>query len=68
MLVAVQVSALGLYLPPVLTAALPSDPPQTTISLPVQTAVWNSRAEGAFVVLVAVHVSVFGLYLPPVLK
>ena len=43
-------------------------PPQTIISLPVQTAVWKSRAEGALVVLVAVQLSVLGLYLPPVLK
>jgi hypothetical protein len=34
-LVAVQVSVLGLYLPPVLKEL----PPQTIISLPVQTAV-----------------------------
>ena len=38
-LVAVQLSVLGLYLPPVLKRLLPSHPPQTIISLPVQTAV-----------------------------
>ena len=39
-LVAVQVSVLGLYLPPVFkTSELWSYPPQTIISLPVQTAV-----------------------------
>ena len=39
-LVAVQLSVLGLYLPPVLKLLpLPSHPPQTIISLPVQTAV-----------------------------
>ena len=37
-LVAVQLSVLGLYLPPV-SKILPSYPPQTIISLPVQTAV-----------------------------
>ena len=39
-LVAVQLSVLGLYLPPVLMGAkLWSHPPHTIISLPVQTAV-----------------------------
>jgi hypothetical protein len=38
-LVAVQVSVLGLYLPPVFTKVLPSNPPHTIISLPVHTAV-----------------------------
>ena len=37
-LVAVQLSVLGLYLPPVFSQAVPC-PPQTIISLPVQTAV-----------------------------
>ena len=44
------------------------DPPQTIISLPVHTAVWDSRPTGALVVLVAVQLSVLGLYLPPVFK
>ena len=38
-LVAVQLSVLGLYLPPVLKKLKSSYPPQTVISLPVQTAV-----------------------------
>ena len=38
-LVAVQLSVLGLYLPPVLKLTKPSVPPQTIISLPVHTAV-----------------------------
>jgi len=38
-LVAVQLSVLGLYLPPVLKTLLLSPPPQTIISLPVHTAV-----------------------------
>src|SRR5205807_404239 len=67
-LVAVQLSVLGLYLPPVLKALSPANPPQMIISLPVQTAVCHSRAVGALVVLVAVHVSVVGLYRPPVFK
>jgi hypothetical protein len=37
-LVAVQLSVPGLYLPPVFKS-LPLDPPQTIISLPVHTAV-----------------------------
>ena len=66
MLVAVQLSMLGLYLPPVFNG-LPLFPPQTIISLSVQTAVWSNRAAGAFAVLMGgVHVSVVGLYPPPV--
>jgi hypothetical protein len=38
------------------------------ISSPVHTAVWETRATGALVMLVAVQLSVLGLYLPPVLK
>ena len=38
MLVAVQLSVVGLYLPPVFKS-VPANPPQTIISLPVQTAV-----------------------------
>jgi hypothetical protein len=38
------------------------------ISLPVQTAVWLSRADGALLVLVTVQLSVAGLYLPPVFR
>ena len=57
MLVAVQLSVLGLYLPPVLKTLALSVPPQTIISLPVHTAVCPYRASGAPVVLVGVHVS-----------
>jgi hypothetical protein len=63
-LVAVQLSELGLYLPPVVKR-LPSYPPQTIISLPIHTAVCRDRAVEALVLLVTVHVSVPGLYLPP---
>ena len=66
MLEAVQLSVLGLYLPPVLGGGKPNIPPQTIISLPDQTAVCCVRASGALVVLVAVQLSVLGLYLPPV--
>ena len=69
MLVAVQLSVLGLYLPPVFKWLGPLvSPPQTIISLPVQTAVCKFRPPGALVVLVAVQLSVLGLYLPPVFK
>src|SRR4029077_18784637 len=66
MLVAVQLFMPGLYLPPVLTAEkLSSRPPQTTISVPVHTAVWSVRAVGAPELFVNVQVSVAGSYLPP---
>jgi hypothetical protein len=55
-LVAVQLSVLGLYLPPVFEK-VPSYPPQTIISLPVHTAVCSTRAVGLPVRLVGVHVS-----------
>ena len=64
--VAVQLSLLGLYLPPVFRRGPFPVPPQTIISLPVHTAVWKIRPSGAFVVLVAVQLLVMGLYLPPV--
>ena len=74
MLLAPSVVAVGVgvgldspqYLPPVFNTLPDPKPPQTIISLPVQTAVWLFRARGALVVLVGVHVSVLGLYLPPV--
>src|SRR5205085_633820 len=56
------------YLPPVSTGVPPNSPPQTSISLPVQTAVCRDRPEGAFVVLIATQLFVLGLYLPPVFK
>src|SRR5215470_19207803 len=59
--VAVQLSALALYLPPVFKSVLLPTPPQTIISLPVQTAVWALRSSGTFVLLVAVQVSMMGL-------
>jgi hypothetical protein len=43
-------------------------PPQTIISLPFHTALWDSRGEGALAVLVAIQLSAVGLYLPPVLQ
>jgi len=69
MVVAIQVSVSGLYLPPV-SKELPLTltRPQTIISLPVQTAVCRLRGTGALVVLVAVQLSVLGLYLPLVFK
>ena len=57
------------YFPPVLKKVFtPTDPPQTIISLSVQTATCDSRAAGALVVLVGVQLSVLGSYLPPVLN
>jgi hypothetical protein len=58
--VGVEPGAAAQYLPPVFRAPLASYPPQTIISLPVQTAVWDSRAAGALVVLVASQVLVLG--------
>src|SRR5205807_7989651 len=55
------------YLPPVFTHREPS-PPQTIISLPVQTDVGYPRPSGTLKVLVAVQLSVPGMYRPPVLK
>jgi hypothetical protein len=56
-LVAVQVSNVGLYLPPVFRPPLRFPPPHIIISLPVHTAVRVSRASGALTVVVAVQVS-----------
>jgi hypothetical protein len=68
-LVAIQLLVPGLYLPPVLKMLkLSSNPPQTIISLPVQTAVCPARTEGALVIVVAVQVFAPGLYLPPVFR
>jgi hypothetical protein len=67
-LVAVQLSVSGLYFPPVFKKLRVSVPPQTIISVPVQTAVCWYRPVGAFVMVVAVQLSVAGLYLPPVFE
>jgi hypothetical protein len=56
-----------LYRPPVFNK-LGFCPPQTIISLPVQTAVCEMRPAGALASLVAVQLSVLGSYLLPVLK
>ena len=63
-LVAIQLSVIGLYLPP----SLLPPPPHTINSVPVQTPVRFPAGSGAFVVLVAVQLSVVGLYFPPVFK
>src|SRR6266478_1451585 len=68
-LVAVQLSVMGSYLPPLLKwVPPPFQPPQMIISLPVHTAVWKVRASGAFTVVVGDQLFVFGLYLPPLFK
>ena len=57
----------GLYRPPVLKkSVLPSDPPQTIISLPVHTAECEYLAVGGLGALIKFQVSVSGLYLAPV--
>ena len=65
---AVQLSVLGLYLPPVLkqTVAIDSAPDDHFTAGPHCRV--THRAAGALVVLVAVQLSVLGLYLPPVFK
>jgi len=69
MLVAVHEFVPGLYRPPVFNGTVfARSPPQTIISLPVQTAVGNCRRSGALAVLVAVQEFVLGLYLPPLLE
>ena len=68
MLVNVQPSMPGSYLAPVFKSSKRSFPPQTIISLPVQTAVCDPRGGGGLIVLVAVQLSVPGVYLPPLLK
>src|SRR5437879_8259781 len=71
MLVAVQLSVLGSYSPPVFNSWKPLSskyPPQTIISLPVHTAVCSARAEGALVILVAIQLFAAGRYSPPVFK
>src|SRR6516162_2083925 len=67
-LVAVQLSVPGSYLPPVFKLQLRPHPtpPQMIISLPVHTAECLARATGALVMLVGVQLSLIGLYLPPV--
>jgi len=54
--IAVQESVTGSYLPPVLRPVVPSDvPPHTSISVPVQTELCEALAEGAPTVEVAVQ-------------
>ena len=63
-LVAIQLFAAGRYSPPVFKKirlfGMSKYPPQTIMSLPVQTAVWLSRPSGALVVVVAVQLSESG--------
>jgi hypothetical protein len=66
--VAVQLFVLGLYLPPVFNGIKSLSPPHTIISVPLHTAVWNSRSAGTLTVLVGVQLFVVGLYRPPVFK
>ncbi len=71
MLVAVQLSVPGLYLPPLfsgLEQLILVNPPQTIISLSVHTAVCDPLVSGTLVVLVGVQLSLPGSYLAPVAK
>jgi hypothetical protein len=69
MLIGIQLSPVGLYLPPVLQSLnVESTPPQTIISLPVHTALCAARPSTSLGTAVAVQLSVSGLYLPPVFK
>ena len=54
-LVAVQLSGPGLYLPPVLKILGGFHPPQTIISKPVHTAEFWNRPVGTLFMLVAFH-------------
>ena len=67
-LVAVQLSVLGSYLPPVFKVAIAISTPDDHFTAGPDCRVIRSRAVGALVVLVAVQLSVLGLYLPPVFK
>ena len=53
------------YLPPLFKGVPKACPPQTIISLLVQTAVRYLRPEGALMLLVALQLSMPGSYLPP---
>jgi len=64
--VGVQLSVTGVYRAPDVRAVMPSEPPQMTMTLPVQTLVCSERAVGAPVAPVGVHVSRAGEYRPPV--
>ena len=67
-LVAVQLSVPGSYLPPVFRIApLSHSAPDDHFTAGPDCCVM-SRPAGALVVLVAVQLSVLGLYLPPVFK
>ena len=70
MLVAVQLSVLGLYLPPVFngSAEAINIRPRRSFHCRSRLPCENSRAVGALVLLVAIQVFVLGLYLPPVFK
>ena len=66
-LVAVQLSVPGLYLPPVFSSVkIPAAPDDHFTASPHRRVIVS--AMGALVVLVAVQLSVLGLYLPPVFE
>jgi hypothetical protein len=61
MLVGTQLSVAGAYRPPLAKNPSPSAPPQTIISLPVQTEVWWARSLSAPWMPVATQLSVAGV-------
>ena len=67
-LVAVQLSVLGLYLPPVFKLLPLAFRPRRSFHCRSTLPCERIGAAGALVVLVAVQLSVLGLYLPPVFK
>ena len=68
MLVAVQLSVPGLYLPPCSNSWCRHIRPRRSSHCRSKPPCDECRASGALVVLVAVQLSVLGLYLPPVFK
>ena len=67
-LVAIQLSVPGRYLPPVFRKPCRHPRPRRSFHCRSRLPCEGYRAEGALVVLVAVQLSVLGLYLPPVFK
>ena len=67
-LVAVQLSVPGLYLPPVFNGSCRQIRPRRSFRCRSRLLCDAFAESGALVVLVAVQLSVLGLYLPPVFK
>src|SRR5262245_38374335 len=67
-LVAVQLSVIGSYRPPVFITDPKRTPPQTIMLLPVQTDVWKDRGDGALIADSDPQVSSRGSYFLPTLR